>query len=524
MPTEILGLEVLVAGQPQKEVTVNTALRQIEGWVRALSITTTTPPSSPAAGDTYIVPAGATGAWADQTNKLAHYYGGGWKFRAPPKGITTVVLDEGDAGVEYLFNNDGAWVPNAGGVSDGDKGDITVVGDTWTIDSSVISTFGRTLTDDANAAAARTTLGLGTVATLAADTDTALAANSDTKVATQKAVKAYVDGAASGSAATVTTMGALINGATSKTTPVDADYVGLMDSAASNVLKKLSWANIKAALKTYFDTLYAPVGGGGGSQPFDLTAFYPGVPTASALATRVPLARAVTFPPGLAGSVAKSSVAATASTTFTLKKNGASIGTAIFAAGASSATFSGGGAAALSATRWRLYITGRESGGANTGVSEWQMREVVGVTQLPSGGTITAESTYNSGYLPANAIDGNINTFWSTFLSPANTWLQYDYAAAKNIVEYAISMQGSAGSKPTAFQLQYWNTTTSAWVTVDSRTGITWPGTDATQVFSVGSGSASDLVFAAGDVFSLTAPATPDATLADIGFVFAGTR
>ena len=50
-------------------------------------------------------------------------------------------------------------------------------------------------------------------------------------------------------AETTTTIGALINGATAKTTPVDADYVGLMDSAASNILKKLSWANIKATIK-----------------------------------------------------------------------------------------------------------------------------------------------------------------------------------------------------------------------------------------------------------------------------------
>lgn len=55
---------------------------------------------------------------------------------------------------------------------------------------------------------------------------------------------------------TASTTGALINSATSKTTPVDADQVGLMDSAASNVLKKLSWANLKAALKSYFDVYY----------------------------------------------------------------------------------------------------------------------------------------------------------------------------------------------------------------------------------------------------------------------------
>ena len=56
---------------------------------------------------------------------------------------------------------------------------------------------------------------------------------------------------------TPTRIGTLISGATAKTTPADADMVGLMDSAASNILKKLSWVNIKATLKTYFDTLYA---------------------------------------------------------------------------------------------------------------------------------------------------------------------------------------------------------------------------------------------------------------------------
>jgi len=47
-----------------------------------------------------------------------------------------------------------------------------------------------------------------------------------------------------------------IHAATSKATPVDADELALSDSAASFALKKLTWLNLKATLKTYFDTLY----------------------------------------------------------------------------------------------------------------------------------------------------------------------------------------------------------------------------------------------------------------------------
>lgn len=57
---------------------------------------------------------------------------------------------------------------------------------------------------------------------------------------------------------------ALVHALTGKTTPVDADEDAILDSAASFALKKVSWANRKATLKSYFDTLYEPVGGGGG--------------------------------------------------------------------------------------------------------------------------------------------------------------------------------------------------------------------------------------------------------------------
>lgn len=81
-----------------------------------------------------------------------------------------------------------------------------------------------------------------------------------------------------------------------------------------------------------------------GAQPFDVHAFYPGIPTASAKVLRVPVARAVTFPDDFAGSYGRASVAATASTAFDVQKNGVSVGTITFGAGSASATFVTSGA------------------------------------------------------------------------------------------------------------------------------------------------------------------------------------
>lgn len=68
-------------------------------------------------------------------------------------------------------------------------------------------------------------------------------------VTTQNTALQNLDGGAGG-----------IAGLTGKTTPVDADVLELSDSAATNAVKSLTWANLKATIKTYTDTLYDAIG------------------------------------------------------------------------------------------------------------------------------------------------------------------------------------------------------------------------------------------------------------------------
>lgn len=67
--------------------------------------------------------------------------------------------------------------------------------------------------------------------------------------------------AVDGSQLTALSIGPHINSAITKAIPVDADHLGLMDSAAANVLKKLSWANVKATLALLFARLAGAPGG-----------------------------------------------------------------------------------------------------------------------------------------------------------------------------------------------------------------------------------------------------------------------
>lgn len=87
---------------------------------------------------------------------------------------------------------------------------------------------------------------------------TSVTGNAGTATALQTARN--IDGQSFDGTSSITVIAPGTHAASSKSTPVDADEIPLVDSAASNVLKKLTWANTKATLKTYFDGIYQAAG------------------------------------------------------------------------------------------------------------------------------------------------------------------------------------------------------------------------------------------------------------------------
>jgi hypothetical protein len=100
---------------------------------------------------------------------------------APVNDYDPVRLIDVEDGIQGPQGDPGADGAPGGPLADGDYGDIVVSssGTAINIDSAVLSAFGRTLIDDAAASNARTTLGLGTSATLDTGTTAGTVATGD---------------------------------------------------------------------------------------------------------------------------------------------------------------------------------------------------------------------------------------------------------------------------------------------------------------------------------------------------------
>lgn len=157
------------------------------------------------------------------------------------------------------------------GLSTLDQADMGDLFDTVLMDQD-ISTYGRALVAVADAAAGRTSLGLGDVATLAKDTDTTLAADSDARVATQKAVKAHVAAAI----------------AAGPTVPTGAVVMWMLNTVPTGWLA-CEGANVsRSTYAALFAVLGTTYGSGDGSTTFGLPDFSSKFPRGAADPTTSP--------------------------------------------------------------------------------------------------------------------------------------------------------------------------------------------------------------------------------------------
>ena len=102
-----LSLPYIQQNQAQKHVTHNEGMRLLDGVVQlsVLSRAQTAPPANPVAGDRYILPSGATGAWAGFDDSLAHWEENAWWIIPPNEGW--VAWDQN--GLALLVFSQGQW-------------------------------------------------------------------------------------------------------------------------------------------------------------------------------------------------------------------------------------------------------------------------------------------------------------------------------------------------------------------------------------------------------------------------------
>ena len=94
--TPRLALPLLQPGQAQKELWHNEALMALDLLVgaRVEGVGLDVPPAAPEAGRAWIVGDAPVGDWAQQSQTVAGWSAGGWRFAAPVEGMAMWVAGE----------------------------------------------------------------------------------------------------------------------------------------------------------------------------------------------------------------------------------------------------------------------------------------------------------------------------------------------------------------------------------------------------------------------------------------------
>jgi Protein of unknown function (DUF2793) len=364
MATEKLGLEEINLSQAAKEISHNTALRQIEGrTIGALSRTTASPPGSPDEGDVYIIPtSGASGEWTGKEDQLAHFYGGVWNYWVPSCPVRlwisddqVLVLFDGTDWVDLIspsllppFTDTTALIK--GSVDDTKKARLEVDGLT-TATTRVLTVPNKNFTiagtdDTAAAQAAAAAVASAALAghVAASDPHTVYQKESEKSAANGYA---SLDSGGKVPAAELPSSGAGSGTVTSValTVPAELSVSGspITSSGTLAVTKANQSANQVFAGPTSGSAaapaFRALVAADLPAQPYDVGSFLEPAPTASQVVLRHVFARQVIFASGLSPSQGVAGTAATAQTDYDIQKNGSSVGTMRFAAAGTVASF-----------------------------------------------------------------------------------------------------------------------------------------------------------------------------------------
>lgn len=107
--TAHLALPFIMAAQAQKHVTMNEALRLIDGILQlsVISRGLIDPPASPAEGDRYIPAPDATGAWSGWAGSIAYWTDGAWMRLIPAPGWRAWINNE----AQLVIWSGTAWQP-----------------------------------------------------------------------------------------------------------------------------------------------------------------------------------------------------------------------------------------------------------------------------------------------------------------------------------------------------------------------------------------------------------------------------